>query len=172
MEGTMISCDQFRARFAPSTEDAVLLEHVRSCDTCLTVALSIDPDILFRAAGGDDIVPPGGDDAFVDDVMREVRLRSTETSMERRPSSWTRRLAIAATIAIGILGGFAFYQFEQTPAAAPVNIARAPMRANFTSRPSVETYDSQSATIVEVDTEGAADVKVVMVFDETLPADL
>ena len=168
----MISCDQFRARFAPSTEDAALLEHVRSCDACLAVALTIDPDILFRAAGGDDLVPPGGVDAFVGDVMREVRLRSTETSMERQPLSWTRRLAIAATIAIGVLGGVAFYQFERAPAAAPVNIARAPMRGNLTSRPSVETYDSQSATIVEMDTEGAGDVKVVMVFDETLPADL
>ena len=168
----MISCDLFRARFEASTEDAVLLEHVRNCDGCLAAALPVDPDILFRAVGGDDLVPPGGVDAFVGDVMREVRLRSTETSMERQPLSWTRRLAIAATIAIGVLGGVAFYQFERTPAAAPLNVARASMRGNLTSRPSVEAYDSQSATIVEMDTEGAADVKVVMVFDETLPADL
>jgi hypothetical protein len=38
-------------------------------------------------------------------------------------------------------------------------------------KPVIENYESQNATIVEVPTEGEA-VKVVMVFDESLPADL
>jgi hypothetical protein len=172
MEGTVISCDAFRAQFTVSTEDAALLEHVRVCDQCLPAALAIDPDILFRSMGSDELVPPGGVDAFVGDVMREVRLRSTETTMERRPVSWTRRLAIAATIAIGILGGAALYRAERSVGGPPLSIERAALHPALMSRPVIENYDSATATIVEVPTEGVEDVKVVMVFDETLPADL
>jgi hypothetical protein len=169
----MISCDVFRAQFTASTEDAELLEHVRVCDQCLPSALTIDPDILFRSMGSDNLLPPGGVDAFVGDVMREVRLRSTETTMARRPVSWMRRLAVAATIAIGIVGGTAMYRFERTLAPVPLSIERAALQqTDFLSRPVIENYDSNSATIVEVPTEGAEDVKVVMVFDESLPADL
>jgi len=169
----MISCDVFRAQFTASTEDAELLEHVRVCDQCLPTALSIDPDILFRSMGSDNLLPPGGLDAFVGDVMREVRLRSTETTMARRPVSWMRRLAVAATIAMGIVGGTAMYRFERSFAPVPLSIQRAALyQTNFLSKPVIENYDSQSATIVEVPTEGVEDVKVVMVFDETLPADL
>jgi hypothetical protein len=169
----MISCEVFRAQFTASTEDAELLEHVRMCDQCLPTALAIDPDILFRSMGSENLQPPGGVDAFVGDVMREVRLRSTETSMARRPVSWIRRLAIAATIAIGIVGGTAMYRFERSFTPVPLSIERAALhQTNFLSRPVIENYQSNSATIVEVPTEGVEDVKVVMVFDESLPADL
>jgi hypothetical protein len=169
----MISCDSFRAQFTASSEDAELLEHVRACDQCLATALTVDPDILFRSLGSDNLLPPGGVDAFVGDVMREVRLRSTETTMSRRPVSWMRRLAVAATIAIGIVGGTAMYRFERSLAPVPLSIQRAALeQTNFLSRPVIENYDSKSATIVEVPTEGVEDVKVVMVFDESLPADL
>ena len=40
----MISCETFRARFAPATEDAALLGHARTCDSCLRTAADIDPD--------------------------------------------------------------------------------------------------------------------------------
>jgi uncharacterized protein (UPF0333 family) len=44
---------------------------------------------------------------------------------------------------------------------------------SFATKPVVETYESDSATIVEMPSEGAADdVKIVMIFDENLPADL
>lgn len=169
----MISCDQFRARFAPATEEPALLRHVRACDSCLTAAASADPDIVFRSLGGEQLVPPGGVDAFVGDVMREVRLRSTETSFVTRPVSWTRRLAIAATIALAIAGGAALYQVERDAAQGPLPITRAALRpSNVTTRAVVQSYDSENATIVEMPTEGAGDVQVVMVFDETLPADL
>jgi hypothetical protein len=42
----------------------------------------------------------------------------------------------------------------------------------LTTKPIVETYDSQNATIVEVPNENASNVQVVMIFDEKLPADL
>ena len=169
----MISCDQFRARFAPAIEDPALLDHVRACDPCLTAAASADPDIVFRSLGGDELMPPGGVDAFVSDVMREVRLRSTETSFVAGPVSWTRRLAIAATILVAIAGGAALYQFDRNAAPSPVAIARASAPpANVATRAVVQSYDSENATIVEMPTDGTDDVQVVMVFDESLPADL
>jgi len=169
----MISCTTFRSTFAPSTEDAGLLEHIRSCDACLDHAAAIDPDVLFRAIGGAEMIPPGGIDAFASDVMREVRIRSAEQSLARHHVlAWPQRLAIAATLAGGVIGASLFY--NQSPATAPV-----PMRPTaalhapqLTTKPIVETYDSATATIVEVPTEGASDVRVVMVFDEQLPADL
>ena len=169
----MISCQTFRVQFAPATEDPVVLEHVRSCDSCLTAAVTSDPDILFRSLGGQDLVPPGGVDAFVDDVMREVRLRSTETTVAGRPASWTRRLAIAATIALGVIGGAAIYRVDRTAGVTPLTVARAELRpASHTSRPAIEAYDSLNATIVEMPAVDGDDVRMVMVFDETLPADL
>jgi hypothetical protein len=61
-------------------------------------------------------------------------------------------------------------------AVAPLPMARtfAPITAKkLTTKPVVETYESDSATIVEMPSEGAADdVKIVMIFDENLPADL
>lgn len=169
----MISCEAFRNRFEPSTEDASVLEHLRRCDVCLEFAIQADPEVMFRALGGEtELAPPGGVDMFVDDVMREVRLRSTENGMEpRRRSSWTRGLAVAATLAATFTGATFFYQRQVMPVAG-VPIVRAILTAPTTTKPVVETYDSQNATIVEVPTEGEADVRVVMIFDESLPADL
>ena len=171
----MISCDAFRTRFHPSTEDVALLEHIRTCDRCLDVAASVDPDVMFRALGGAELVPPGGIDAFVDDVMRQVRVRGAESAVEARPRmTITRRLAIAATIAATVTGASVVYRYETSRAVAPVQIASAPLAAKpLTTKAVVETYESDSATIVEVPTQEAGDdVKIVMIFDENLPADL
>jgi hypothetical protein len=172
----MISCETFRATFAPETSDAGVLDHIRACDACLDFAAGIDPDVLFRAIGGGELVPPGGIDAFVGDVMREVRLRSTESSMApRHVIHWPQRLAIAATIAAGVIGGALFYGHERGPAmplTAQARSAVTPVTTKLTTKPIVDTYDSSTATIVEVPSEGANDVRVVMVFDEKLPADL
>jgi hypothetical protein len=169
----MISCETFRARFAPATEDAAVLEHVRSCDACLAVALEQDPDMLFRSLGAREMEPPGGIDAFVGDVMREVRLRKTETMVAFPHVSWTRRLAYAATLAAGLTAATAVYFSNRTGAPMPVTVARATVRpVQAAARPAVEMYHSDSATIVEIPTDASEDVKVVMVFDDTLPADL
>jgi hypothetical protein len=178
----MIACQTFRSRFQPATTDAELLEHLRCCDGCLDHAAHLDPDVLFRALGGAEMVPPGGLDAFVGDVMREVRLRSTEESLApHKTLSWPRRLAVAAAFAAGITGTALVYQSQRmtgehgpVPAAAfhtPVSVS-AVQPVKLTTKPIVETYDSQNATIVEVPNENASNVQVVMIFDEKLPADL
>lgn len=170
----MISCDTFRAQFAPSTEDAALLEHLRSCDACLDSAAMIDPDVMFRALGGSELIPPGGVDAFVGDVMREVRLRATENRMTVVPEmSWRRRLAVAAVLTAGLSGTLFLYQRDRSVApVAPAAIQAVAAPIILTNKPVVEEYDSDRATIVEMPTDGVADVAVVMVFDENLPADL
>jgi hypothetical protein len=99
----MISCQSFRAN-AESREPEVL-EHLRKCDACLEYAVSVDPDHFFRAIGGEDLVPPGGVDAFTSDVMAQVRLRQAEGSVARRFLVAPRRLAAAAAIVVAIGAG-------------------------------------------------------------------
>ena len=170
----MMSCDYFRTNFQPATEDATLLAHIRTCDRCLDFAATVDPDVMFRALGGEELVPPGGVDVFVDDVMRQVRVRGAENTVAAiRPVSWTRRLAVAATIAVAVTGGsVAYRQREAIPSSMLAQISRATITRTLTTKPIVETYESDSATIMEVPTEQNDDVKIVMIFDENLPADL
>lgn len=168
----MISCDSFRTRFHAATDDPALLEHLRSCDRCLDFAAHADPDVMFRALGGErfgsEMVPPGGIDAFVSGVMQQVRVREAETTVvAARTAAWPRRLAMAAALATAVFGATMTYRHQPTPDARPVARARV-----FTTRPIVESYESQNATIVEMPTESTDDVKIVMVFDENLPADL
>ena len=173
MEAARINCREFRDRFTPSTDDAQLLEHVRSCDACLDHAARVDPDIMFRALGGDDLVPPGGVDAFVDDVLRQVRVRSA-AKVVSVPSrfSW-RRLSAAAAIVAGITAGALVYEGGHRPVLAPADRATtAPVAANLTTKAVVETYDSPNATIVEVPSAEATGAQVVMIIDDSLPSDL
>jgi hypothetical protein len=173
----MISCQTYRANLRAGTQDAALLEHLRTCDACLDFSVEADPDNFFRSIGGHGLVPPGGVDAFVGDVMREVTIRGKETSIAaRQPLTWRQRLAIAATIAAGVTGATFVYQHERQAAPAPVarvavSAARPaiPVRV-LTTKPIVETYQSRNATIVEMPSDG--NVNVVMVFDDKLPADL
>lgn len=166
----MITCDSFRAQFTSATEDAAVLEHLRSCDACLNFAVENDGDVLFRSlGGGSDLVPPGGVDAFVNDVMREVRIRGTESRVSGRPASW-RKLAIAATVAAVIAGGTFVYDHRGAPV-APLMQPQTARVLEPMAKPVIESYDSQQATIVEVPSEGE-NVKVIMVFDDNLPADL
>jgi len=172
----MMTCRQFRATLQPGTTDAALLEHLRHCDACLDFAMGIDPDLFFRSIGGEELVPPGGVDAFVGDVMSQVRVRSAETSLApRHAGSVWRRLAIAATIVAGVTGTSLVYRLERSaPAPRPVaqTLLRAkPHPAALATKSFVETYSSHNATIVEVPNDGS-DAKVVMIFDDTLPADL
>lgn len=177
----MISCDSFRTRFAADTEDPLVLEHLRACDRCLDFAVQTDPDVMFRAIGGGEMVPPGGVDAFVTGVMQQVRVRAAESTVTARHAvSWPRRLAVAATLAAGITGALLYNQatapapgVTKPVAALAVVDAKPAPPTTFATKPVVETYESESATIVEMPSEGAADdVKIVMIFDENLPADL
>lgn len=171
----MMTCQQFRANLQPGTTDADVLEHLRHCDACLDYAMGIDPDLFFRSIGGEDLVPPGGVDAFVGDVMSQVRVRTAETSLvpRRSVSAW-RRMAIAATVAAGVTGATLVYRVEQS-APAPQTVAHVqsakPHPTTLATKSFVETYSSHDATIVEVPNDGS-DTKVVMIFDDKLPADL
>ncbi|MDQ3284066.1 MAG: hypothetical protein M3Q69_21915 [Acidobacteriota bacterium] len=167
-----MTCETFRARFVAGTEDHALLAHLRTCDRCLDMAAHADPDVMFRALGGEELVPPGGIDAFVDDVMQQVRVRGAETMSERKVVSWPRRLAVAATLVAGITGAMLYRGSNTT--VAPVATPHVAMhRPSFVTKPVVETYESEKATIVEMPREQTGDdVQIVMIFDENLRADL
>jgi len=168
----MMSCDSFRTRFHAGTEDAALLEHLRSCDRCLDVAAHADPDVMFRALGGEELVPPGGIDEFVSGVMQQVRVRGAETTVEAsRVFHWPRRLAMAAAVGAAVFGATLVYRVDG-PSVTPAVRVAAVQGAPLATKPVVAAYDSQNATIVEVPSDEASDVKVVMIFDENLPADL
>lgn len=170
-----MNCQDFQSTFAPQTEDAALLEHLRTCDACLDYALGVDPDVFFRAAGSAEVIPPGGVDAFVGDVMRELRLRNAETATQRPVMPMWRRYAAAAAIVIGIGSGWLLKNepvHTAVPAQVQVTRPSAVTVLAVASRPVVESYQSANATIVEVPAEGAGDVKLVMIFDENLPKDL
>jgi hypothetical protein len=174
----MMTCRSFREKLQPGTSEPELLEHLRHCDACLDFAMSVDPDLFFRSIGGEELVPPGGVDAFVGDVMSQVRVRQAETSLapHRTVSVW-QRLAIAATIAAGVTGATLAYRFENRPVTNPAGAiavaAKAPIAhfAPTATKSFVETYSSHDATIVEMPNDGS-DTKVVMIFDDKLPADL
>jgi predicted anti-sigma-YlaC factor YlaD len=164
----MISCQAFRANLRPGSDDAAVLEHLRNCDACLEYAVSVDPDSFFRAIGGQELVPPGGVDAFAAEVMDQIRLRQAESSVARRFLIAPRRLAAAAVITATIGVAALVYDNAQKsvpPAVQPVAAVARP--AQLATKPVVESYESQKATIVEV-----PDANVVMIFDESLPADL
>lgn len=177
----MMTCDSFRARFHAGTEEAALLEHLRSCDRCLDHAAHADPDVMFRALGGSEMIPPGGVDAFVDGVMQQVRVRDAESVTAKRDTAWPRKLAVAAAAGAALFGATLVYRMDapvRTAAKPAARMVPAEPKAVLASKPLatkpiIETYDSQNATIVEVPTdEPGDDVKIVMIFDENLPADL
>jgi hypothetical protein len=171
----MITCQTFRANLQPNESDPELLSHLRTCDLCLEHAVTVDPDNFFRLLGGEEMVPPGGIEAFATDVMAQIRLREAETSLDaHRVLSWPRRLAIAATVAAGVTGAAIAYHAQRLVPAAPrpdaaVAVVKPLSARILTTKPIIETYQSQNATIVEVPTDGA---NVVMIFDDKLPADL
>ena len=172
----MISCQSFRANAA--SREPEVLEHLRKCDVCLEYAISVDPDHFFRAIGGEELEPPGGVDAFTSDVMAQVRLRQAEGSVARRFLVAPRRLAAAAAIVVAIGAGTLVYErnVETTPNVAtglsPSVRAEARPHIQLATKPVVETYQSQGATIVEMPSQGSNDASVVMIFDDSLPADL
>ena len=166
----MITCQTFRSRLEPGSTDAEVLEHLRKCDACLDHAMAIDPDNFFRAIGGEEMEPPGGVDAFASGVMAQIRMRKTEGSVAHRFLAAPRRLVAAAAIVAAI--GISFFASQTSIQTVPPAASPIVRPAQFATKPVVETYDSKDATIVEVPTEGKNDPQVVIIFDESLPADL
>jgi hypothetical protein len=174
-----MTCETFRSTFQAGDERPEILEHFRSCDACLEFAVQTDPDVLFRALGGaDELIPPGGIDNFVGEVMQQIHVRGKESEMvHRRVVAWPYRWAAAAAVTFAMLSTLVINQQRQPAVPAGTRIAAVrPMtvHTNVTAsdRPAVENYSSDTATIVEVPNEGASDVKIVMVFDESLPSNL
>jgi hypothetical protein len=178
----MMTCTYFRANLQPGNADAASLEHLRHCDGCLDFAMNVDPDLFFRSLGGEELVPPGGIDAFVGDVMSQVRVHDAQATLATRHSvsAW-QRWAIAATFAAGVTGATLAYRYEH-PAThvaqtlSSVHVAQTLLSvqahpAATATKSFVETYSSHDATIVEMPNDGS-DTKIVMIFDDKLPADL
>src|SRR6185295_3595041 len=156
----------FRATVKRGSEDPNVLEHVRTCDACLDHALTIDPDFFFRSMGGGEMIPPGGIDSFVTDVMAQVRSRQTETSTASR-LPLNRYLRVAAAVTFVIAGTTGIYRMSHKDAAlAPIPTASIRAMPPTTTKAVVETYESKEATIVEIPATAANDAKVVMIYDE------
>jgi hypothetical protein len=172
----MISCQTFRTTIRPGSEDATVLEHLRSCDACLDFAVSMDPDFFFRSMGGGEMVPPGGVDSFVSDVMAQIRSRQTEGSAAPR-LPLNGYLRAAAAVLFVIAGTAGIYRYEHrnvTPVptlTAGTSTSVVHHRATAT-KAVIETYQSQNATIVEMPAASPNEAKVVMIYDTSLPADL
>ena len=166
----MMTCDSFRTHFEAGTNEPEFLAHLRTCDRCLDFAAHQDPDVMFRALSTDEMIPPGGVEAFVSGVMQQVRVREAEkTAIPQRAAAWPRRLAMAAAIAMAVFGT-TFVDRTDVQLDA-TGVQRAQLRAPLITKPVIASYESDNATIVEVPAE-AGDVQIVMVFDENLPADL
>src|SRR5262249_4265859 len=111
-------------------------------------------------------------DAFTADVMAQVRLRQAEGSVARRFLIPPRRLAAAAAVVVAIGAGALMFERRDPPAmVAPPEVVKA-VRPALTTKPVVETYQSQNATIVEMPSQGSNDANLIMIFDDSLPADL
>jgi hypothetical protein len=171
-----VSCQEFRKECAAGDLSSEGLVHLRACEDCLGHAIDIDADLAFRAIGGE-MEPLGGVETFVADVMHQIHVHETEKQL-RAGSPWGRRVqgwavAAAATVAV-IAGAIAYPRFQQVPAEVQQTAAvvRPATPVALVSRPIIESYSSANATIVEVPTEAQDDIKVVMVFDDKLPADL
>ncbi|MGA7613837.1 MAG: hypothetical protein WBX15_01535 [Thermoanaerobaculia bacterium] len=173
-----MNCVAFRELCRKFEQTPEMLAHLRACNECLEFAVAIDPDYLFRSLGGDELIPPGGVDAFVSDVMSEVHVRSTERKLQgRRRIAPVWRWSAAAALFVGIVAASLTYAPSPSDAVPgpAVQIAAHQTTSAVTpvmTRPVVENYRSSSATIVEVPVQNASDIQVVMVFDDSLPADL
>ncbi len=168
-----MNCESFRNAIEQGTDSAAVRGHLRACDPCMEWAVAADPELMFRSLGIEETEPPGGTDAFVADVLRQVEMRDAERRLGRRTVRFTPvfRWSAAAALAVGVLGTLVM-QRDRVETVVPTTPAAAVARAVIVDRPVIEQYDSAGATIVEVPAQNSSDIRLVMVFDESLPADL
>ncbi len=177
-----MNCTEYRKRLEAADDSPELLAHQRECAECLELAIAQEPSSLFSTMGGDEMLPPGGLDAFVSGVMNEVRLRETERSLEteENPVRIAWWWAAAAAVFVTFTSWIAI-QPRFSPEPAPVHqtaivaeaapVAEAELAPTMT-RPVVTEYARAEATIVELPSESVDDLKIVMIFDDSLPQDL
>jgi hypothetical protein len=165
-----MNCQSFRRALAAGDPlDGAALAHLRECGSCLEASAAADPFNIFRSLGGEDLVPPGGVDSFVGSVMDQVHFRDAERrlSPSRRVPALVR-WSMAAALALGLVSAALVYRSEPATVAPVATVV--PVSQPSISRPVVENYENPNATIVEL--ASADDLQVVMVFDDSLPADL
>jgi anti-sigma factor RsiW len=167
-----MKCADFIAMVRGGVDDAETRSHLRGCDACMAAGLEIDADLFFRALGGGELVPPGGIDAFAHEVMQQIHLRQSERELKASPRRipFGLRWSAAAALLLGV-GSIALWQ-GMSPMIHPVSPSVSTAVTATMDRPTIESYDSAGATIVELAAETSSDFLIVMVFDESLPADL
>lgn len=168
-----MQCSSFRSALQQGMNNPEMLAHLRACDSCLEQAVRVDADHLFRSLGGE-LEPPQGVETFVHEVMQEVHLRQTERGLSRHTRfSPVTRWAAAAALALAVLAITITTRTSSREPVTPGQIARtaaAPViPANL---PAVDSYEEAGAIIVELPETRNDDMKVVMIFDPTLPVDL
>lgn len=169
-------CEDFRAAVLERAASDEVLGHLRSCESCLAFAVENDPELMFRSIGGE-IEPPGGAEAFATEVMQQIHVRDTERRFARRESRvpTLHRWALAAAATFMFVSGALFWprgENVDVPAVVVPIGQQAEVVAPAVVRPVVERWDSSGAMIIEIPEEETSDLKVVMVFDESLPADI
>ncbi len=168
-----MSCNQFERLLSSGPLSSEALAHMRICSSCLEQAVAADPENLFRSLGGEQLEPEGGTDQFVSEVMGQIHLREAETRLSRkREMPATARWSIAAALAVAVAGSALLYRpaLDQVPAMSRPSAAAAQLFDPSVTLPVVEEYSNGGATIVEMASD--SDLKVVMIFDESLPVDL
>ena len=167
-------CEDFQEAVLSEVESTEVLDHLRTCENCLNRAVDQNPDLMFRAIGGE-LEPPGGVDEFAADVMHQIHVRDAERTMSTpaRRSAF-QRWALAAAATFMVVTSAIFWP-RGTTVETPVPVAQVSQQtlaAPLTVRPVVEHYDAPNAMIIEIPEEETSDLKVVMIFDESLPADI
>lgn len=174
-----MNCTDFLAGIDTAMTTSGGRAHARSCTDCAAVAIATDSLNLFRTIEKTPAVPKGELDEFVADVVGEIRLREMEKTVDE-PAETPRwvGLAMVAAILAAIAGGL-FIQDRNVVATAPLEAsipatATAPAHAEIFSStlPVVDGYANSNAMIVELPAETTDDIRIVMIFDETLPQDL
>ncbi|HVT44450.1 MAG TPA: hypothetical protein VMT00_08670 [Thermoanaerobaculia bacterium] len=169
-----MTCETFRSLIVSGEASPETLAHLRGCVNCVELAVEVDPENLFRSLGGTELMPAGGVDSFVDGVMQQLQLRKAEVVIGRGAAhSRLYRWAVAAVLVIGI--GAAAFMSRPSGVVSVVTTDAAVERVMpvvESSRPVVESYEGAEATIIELPSDPASDMQIVMIFDESLPADL
>lgn len=175
-----MKCDLVRSSIDQGDENPELRDHLRHCADCLEWAIASEPTNLFLPLGAGDRIPEGGIDLFVSEVLSEVRLRETERVLE--PAEHPLRTAwwwSAAAAVFILVATWATLQPKNvqppvhSPVAAVESVPADEVDAEIAvSRPVVDDYEESAAMIVELPTSSSDELKIVMIFDETLPQDL
>ena len=168
----MMDCREFEYACRSGRIDAESLGHLRACQRCLGFVSENDPDLLFRAVGGE-IEPPGGLDDFVGGVMSAIHVRDSERALARQRGRVAPfyRWSLAAALFTAMLS-LVIVMPREGSITPPVAARQVAASSDHFQVPMVEEYASAGATIIEVPTEEENDLKIVMIFDESLPVDL